>query len=390
MIVFKFFKQLFIKKEDIHIDDLVNINSYDTNKKTIIFITGVIPTFDKDSGSNRLKEIILAYKKLNYNCVICYEVKDYSNKYYSFFKDQGIMLFQFKEYHIVPFLKSINTIDLIWLYGPYTFKKNIFKLNKHFRKIKKIYDMIDIHHLRLQRAIDLNPIKYSFRKRFKKFYKIETKLAKKANIVVAISDEENKYISEYLNPNRVKTISNVHYPKINKDRIYSFEDRKDILFIGSTHTPNIDAIYYLYNDIMPLVWNKNSNIKVNVIGNLNEEINNISHPNFIFHGYVENIEDIFISNKMMVAPLRYGAGVKGKLGQAFEYYLPIVSSSIGVEGMGLLHNKNVLIADKAEDFANEILNLYENKDLWEKLQNNSEESLKPFSREKLLENLKKI
>lgn len=390
MIVFKIFKQLFIKKEDIHIDDLVNINAYDTNKKTIIFITGVIPTFDKDSGSNRLKEIILAYKKLNYNCIICYEVEDYSNKYYSYFKDEGIMLFQFKEYQIVPFLKSINTIDLIWLYGPYTFKKNIFKLNKNFRKIKKIYDMIDIHHLRLQRAIDLNPIKYSFRKRFKKFYKIETKLAKKANVVIAISDEENNYISQFLNPNRVKTISNVHYPKIDKDKIKSFEDRKDILFIGSTHTPNIDAIYYLYNDIMPLVWKKNDTIKVNVVGNLNEEINNISHPNFIFHGYVEDIEEIFISNKMMVAPLRYGAGVKGKLGQAFEYYLPIVSSSIGVEGMGLLHNKNVLIADNTEDFANEILNLYENKELWLKLQNNSEESLKPFSREVLKEKLKSI
>jgi O-antigen biosynthesis protein len=390
MIVFKFFKQLFVKKEDIHIDDLVNIASYDTNKKTIIFITGVIPTYDKDSGSNRLKEIILAYKNLNYNCVICYEVKDYSNKYYSFFKDEGIMLFQFKEYQIVPFLKSINTIDLIWLYGPYTFKKNIFKLNKNFRKIKKIYDMIDIHHLRFQRAIDLNPIKYSFRKRFKKFHKIETKLAKKANVVIAISNEENKYISQYLNPNRVKTISNIHYPKINKELVNSFENRKDILFIGSTHTPNIDAIYYLYNDIMPIVWKKNSAIKVNIVGNLNEEINNISHPNFIFHGYVENIEDIFISNKMMIAPLRYGAGVKGKLGQALEYYLPIISSSIGVEGMDLIHKKNALIADNAEDFANEIINLYENKELWLKLQNNSEESLKPFSKELLLENLKKI
>lgn len=390
MIVFKFIKQLFIKKENIHIDDLVNINSYDTNKRTIVFITGVIPTFDKDSGSNRLKEIILTYKELNFNCIICYEVEDHSNKYYSFFKEQGIMLFQSKEYKIIPFLNSINTIDLIWLYGPYSFKKNIFKLNKNFRKIKKVYDMIDVHHLRLQRAIDLNPIKYSFRKRYKKFYKIETKLAKKANVVVAISDEEKKYISKFINPNRVKTISNVHYPKIDINKVLPFEERKDLLFIGSTHTPNIDAIYYLYNEIMPLVWKKNKTIKVNIVGNLNEEIKNIVHPNFIFHGYVENIETIFNTNKMMIAPLRYGAGVKGKLGQALEYYLPIISSEIGVEGMFLTHNENALIANNAEDFAKEIINLYENKELWLKLQKKSEESLKPFSREILKETLKKI
>lgn len=85
----------------------------------------------------------------------------------------------------------------------------------------------------------------------------------------------------------------------------------------------------------------------------------------------------------MVAPLRYGAGVKGKIGQAFEYFLPVISSSIGVEGMRLENRKNVLIADEKETFATAILELYHNEELWKHLQKFSKDSLAPFSKENL-------
>jgi glycosyltransferase involved in cell wall biosynthesis len=75
--------------------------------------------------------------------------------------------------------------------------------------------------------------------------------------------------------------------------------------------------------------------------------------------------------------------VKGKIGQAFEYYLPVVTTSIGAEGMDLVINENILIEDSKEGFANAIISLYTNKELWQKLQNNSENSLEPFSREKV-------
>jgi len=141
---------------------------------------------------------------------------------------------------------------------------------------------------------------------------------------------------------------------------------------------------------MPLVWNKIPDLKVNIIGSVNNEVKDIEHPNFVFLGYIENIDNSFISNKFMIAPLRYGAGVKGKVGQAFEYYLPVVTSTIGAEGMHLVNNENALIEDTKEGFAAAIIELYTNKELWEKLKKNSEESLLPFSKEilkkQLLEN----
>ena len=69
----------------------------------------------------------------------------------------------------------------------------------------------------------------------------------------------------------------------------------------------------------------------------------------------------------MIAPLRYGAGVKGKIGQAFEYYLPVITTDIGAEGMNLTNNHHAIITNDSTEFANKIIELYENEELWKKL-----------------------
>lgn len=393
--IFKSFRNYLIKKDLIkkQLDHSIpNYHKYNNLNKTIVFLSRSIPTPDKDSGSNRLKEIIISFKEQGYNCIICTENAYRNNKYITFFGDLDIIVYVetnlYKNYF--DFLKSVSKVDYIWYDGPNTLKENLKKTAKILPNSKSIFDMVDIHFLRYQRAIKMDSTRISYRKKYKKYFDIETKLSQKADYVVAISDIEKKIMTQYINPNKIITISNIHYPKINRNNTLPFEERKDMLFIGSTHTPNVDALYYLYNEIMPLVWKKIPDLKVNIIGTVKEVINDIEHPNFVFLGYVENIDNYFISNKFMIAPLRYGAGVKGKIGQSFEYYLPVITSSIGAEGMHLIHNENALIQDTKEGFAESIIDLYANKELWEKLQSNSEASLYPFSREMLKNTLLKI
>lgn len=388
----RLFKNIFNKVTPFDFNTLVNTKKYNLNQKTIVIVSGSIPTFDKDSGSNRLKEIILSYIEIGYNCILCYDSSEHDEKYFQFFKKQNVILYSElkNKKKTSSFLQSIPKIDFTWFYGPNTLKNQYELFNKTLPSSKSIYDMVDIHFLRYKRAIELDPKRISHRKRYKKYFKIETELAKKVDLIIAISKQEKEIMSTYIDKNKIITISNIHYPKVELINTLSFEYRKNILFIGSAHTPNIDALYFLNNNIMPIVWKKLPELKVDIIGNLNKEITDISHSNIIFHGYVPEIETFFNSAKFMIAPLRYGAGVKGKIGQSFEYYLPLVTTDIGAEGMFLKHKENALIANNAEDFANEIINLYENKELWLKLQKNSEESLKPFSRETLKEKIKKI
>lgn len=361
--------------------------------KSITFFAGMIPEFDKDSGSNRLKEIIDAYVELDYHVTLIVKFAYIDNSYIEYFQRKGVNVFyEHKKYtSIEKYLEKqkLNS-SIAWFYSPDIFMKYYKTAQKYLPKAKLVYDMVDIHHLRIERALELEPNRLSLKKKYKKYLYIEKESARIADYTVAISEFDKNYMLQYTDENKIIIVSNIHYPKINIEKTLNFENRKDILFIGSTHTPNIDALYYLYNEIMPIVWKEIPEIKVNIIGNVNESIQDIVHENFIFHGYVPDIETFFISNKLMIAPLRYGAGVKGKIGQAFEYYLPVVTTSIGAEGMHLENNKNALIDDTVEGFAKSIIKLYNDKELWSSLQNNSENSLKPFSRENLKKTLKEL
>ena len=221
------------------------------------------------------------------------------------------------------------------------------------------------------------------KKNFYKFLYLEKKASKKADLVVTISEDEEKYMQKFTHKDKLITISNIHYPKKTIKKVPSFYERENILFVGSIHPPNVDAVKFLIDEIMPIVWAKNNSIGINIIGNVNEVMREIIHPNVKLLGYVPDMEEFLLKSKMMVAPLRYGAGVKGKIGQAFEYFLPVITTPIGAEGMKLENQKNAIIAENKENFAEAILDLYSNEDLWKTLQNNSEDSLFPFSKENL-------
>lgn len=361
--------------------------------KSITFFCYIIPEYDKDSGSNRLKEIILSFVELGFHVTLIKKNNYIDNEYNRYYQKLGINVFyEHKKWgSIEKFLKKRKfNSSIAWFYGPKTFIENYKYAQKYLPDAKLVYDMVDIHHLRFERALELDPRNRKLKRKYRQYKKKEILSSKIADFIITISDFEENFMKTISDPNKIITLSNIHYPKIDKAKAWPFEDRNDIVFIGSIHEPNIDALYYLYNDIMPMVWEELPDLKVNVLGNVNEKINDIHHPNFIFHGYVNSVEPFFISNKLMVAPLRFGAGVKGKIGQAFEYYLPIVTSSIGAEGMKIKNNENALVEDTNEAFAKSIINLYTDPKLWQKLQDNSEVSLFPFSKENLKATLSKL
>lgn len=361
--------------------------------KSIVFFNGVVPEFDTNSGELRLTEIIKAYKQRNYFVAIVAKKNKIDNRYNEYFQRMGVCVYyehqKFDEKK--QFLRRLRLQKPIgWFYAVKIFIANFRMFKSVYPNAKLVYDMVDIHHLRYQRAIQLEPKRFSNKKNYWKFLRLEKKAATKSNIVVAISEEEKNYMQQFVEPNKLVTISNIHYLKKKTDEVPEFDDRKGILFVGSIHPPNIDAVNFLLQDIMPIVWKEEPAITVNIVGNVNEVMPEFKHPQIVFHGYVSDMENFLLENRLMVAPLRYGAGVKGKIGQAFEYHLPVVTTSIGAEGMGLADGINALIVDKKEGFADNIIRLYRNSKLWKKLQRNSEKSLYPFSREMLSQKIELI
>lgn len=393
--IIKRIKKHFKRKEKLKIlntQEIINITSFDPSKKTILFASRDIPSHDKDSGSNRLKEIILIYKKLGFNCILFSPHIFEDDPYVKFYKEHGVIVFteNNKYKSLYEFLNDFKKVDFVWFNGP-------LALNLFYRKIKNIlpaakfiYDMVDIHFLRYKRAIEIEPNRISLKKNYKLFYRLETVVAPQLDYIIAISDKEKEIMRKYADERKILTISNIHYPKIDVSERNNFASSRGIVFIGSIHEPNIDSVKFLYEKIMPLVWKENPELEVNVIGNVADKLDLKLYPKFKFLGFVESIEQHFMTSKLMVAPLRFGAGVKGKIGQAFEYFLPVVTTDIGAEGMQLVNKKNVLIANDEKSFAEAIIQLNNDETLWNTLSENSVDSLRPFSTEAVNETLKKI
>ena len=99
------------------------------------------------------------------------------------------------------------------------------------------------------------------------------------------------------------------------------------------------------------------------------------------------MEPFFDKAKVFVAPLRYGAGMKGKIGQSISFGLPVVTTNIGAEGMDLVHGKNVMIADTAGEFSKVILEIYQDPGIWKLISSEAITSIERFSPQSMKEKL---
>jgi GT2 family glycosyltransferase len=149
----------------------------------------------------------------------------------------------------------------------------------------------------------------------------------------------------------------------------SFAERKDVCFLGGYgHAPNIDAVKYFVKEILPLIRAVDASIRFVIAGaNPTQEILDLKSDNVDVLGMVDNLRDLFDRMRVFVCPLRVGAGAKGKVLSALSYGIPIVSSSIGVEGTGLEKDIHALVADTAKDFAESTLRLYNDEAAWDNL-----------------------
>ncbi|WP_316785835.1 glycosyltransferase [Pedobacter frigiditerrae] len=361
-------------------------------QKTISVIDSYLPFFDKESGSNRLFQLLKIFKKLGYHVKFIPHDGKYVAPYYRILTSKlGIPVaynFSGKKQFKSSISALVKTSEILWISRPNLNLKYQY-LVQRFAKIKWIYDTVDLHYVRfLRQAAKEN--KPRLIKKAAKFKKLELALASAANATIAITDVEKDML---LNENikNVFVIPNVHSPKtFEQSKI--FTERKGIVFIGGYgHPPNVDAAIWLIKEIMPLVIEKLGDIPIYLLGaHPTPAISELASKNVFVPGYLHDVDPYFLNSRIFVAPLRYGAGMKGKIGQSLEFGLPIVSTTIGVEGMNLIHNQNVLIADNTESFANQIIRLYQDQQIWEEIRNQSLKAIYEYTPEMIGEKLQSL
>ena len=154
----------------------------------------------------------------------------------------------------------------------------------------------------------------------------------------------------------------------NAENWNSYDDRSGFIMIGNfLHEPNRDAVNWLKSEIWPLIRSKLPAVEMNIYGAYAAQ-NELQMENrkegFRLHGRVEKVKQVISKSRVMLAPLRFGAGLKGKLFDAMLCGTPSVTTSIGAEGISDSKNWCGMVWDNASSFADAAIELYKNVDKW--------------------------
>ena len=269
---------------------------------------------------------------------------------------------------------------------------------EEIRKIKKIrhIDLLEVHHLQMAYV----------RKFFKKMpailinHNLETKLwpfwisenSGVSTFILKIIREFNRYYGNKIEMNNGLRFDANAYVSQDEMKIVNFRDNKywlppsfellktkkifnkkrlKLLWLGGFDWwPNVDACTWFLKEIWPLV--SHLDIEVHFIGkNPPKELLKENDNKKIFvHGFVDDITEYLSNADMFIVPLREGGGIRIKILEALNWGIPVISTSKGCEGLPYSYGENILVANTAEDFGDCIIQLYQNRNLREKLSNN--------------------
>lgn len=351
-----------------------------SGKKMILFIDHYVPHFDQDAGSRTVFQYLKLFLAKGY------DVKFIGDNYYkhepytTVLNQMGIEVLHGPWYaqHIFEWLEdNEEDIDYIFMNRPHITEKYIdFVKEKMHAKI--IYYGHDLHFLRLTREYEMTGDEYK-RMEAVKLKKSEFEIFNKADVI---------YYPSYVEVDMIHSVNPDLYAKAIVPYVFdTFTDynRKSsenlgILFVGGfAHAPNVDAVEWFIKEIYPTIREKN--IPFIIAGSHPpDSIVNLADDMINVKGYVsdEELHKLYHTCKMVVVPLRYGAGIKGKVVEAIYQGIPVVTTSVGAEGIEKAESI-LAIEDDAQLFADKVIELYSDDEKLDIISGKMQEYIKKYN-----------
>lgn len=355
------------------------------DKKTVLFIDHYVPTFDKDAGSRTVYQYIKIFLKKGY--VVKFIGDNYAKMepYVSILQQMGVEVYYgiWHMNHIFEYLKNNEKyIDFVFLNRPHISIKYIdfIKNNMH---AKVMFYGSDLHYLRIQREAKVLGLKEKEKEAL--YWKnIEYKLLEKVDVAYYLSPVEKEEINKNNSSICVKNMKINIFETFKQDLNLEFSERHGILFVGGfTHAPNLDAVNWYIDEIFPKVWNQVKAPFVIVGSNAPDELKSLKMEGVELKGFVsdEELEQLYDECRIAIVPLRYGAGIKGKVIEALYNGIPLITTSVGAEGISKI-DEYAMIEDNPEVLAEKIIQLYSDVDRLKEMALNSQAFVKnEFSEE---------
>lgn len=348
--------------------DTINRN----NLGRVLVVDTSVPRPDRDAGSLCIYNLMMLFRGLGYQPSF-YADDGNSGKtaYTQLCEGAGIEMLS------APFTRSLrrhlihygHQYDLVVLSRPNLCHERLSIVRRYCTKARIIYYPHDLHYRRFEREAAVKRQK-SMLKRAEQFRQIELSNSQQADITVVLSKDEQNELRRLLPDSRIHLLPLIirdSEPQINLP--CHKPKPSNIIFIGNfQHSPNEDALLWFVKDCLPLVLESYPSAVLHVVGgNPTPSVRDLNCPSIKLNGYIEDLDGFLKSMHVSIVPLRYGAGVKGKLATAMRAAIPVVSTTIGVEGIPARDREHLLVADSANEMASAIIQLLMNCKLRDQL-----------------------
>ncbi|MGQ9830626.1 MAG: glycosyltransferase [Thermochromatium sp.] len=335
----------------------------------VLVIDAVMLTPDQDSGSLRMFNLLEIFLTLGWHVAFAPSNLEAVEPYGTQLQRRGIQVLT------APGIASIQAhlqahgsdYDLVILSRANVAAQFLDAVRQYAPQAEVWFDTVDLHFLREQREAELKNDPAA-RKRAAQRRRQELDLIARADLTLVVSPFERELLAREIPEARLEVLSNIHdlHPLSTP-----FAERDAILFIGGfNHDPNVDAVCYYVEEILPLVVAELGPVPTFIIGSRPPQairmLEDAARGLYVI-GHVEDLTPWFARARLSIAPLRYGAGVKGKINTSMAYGVPVVATPCAAEGMSLTDGIDILIGEDAAAFAAAVIRLYRSQPLWEQL-----------------------
>ncbi|HMB43688.1 MAG TPA: glycosyltransferase [Luteimonas sp.] len=351
------------------------------SKRRVLWLDAVTPTPDRDAGSLRQIEIMAALQAEG--CQVCFLPQNlaYDPIYSRALQQAGVEVWWKPWIRGLPRWLSRQEFDLVIVSRHYTLTPLLPLLRSRLPASPVLFDTVDLHYLRQLREAELSGDAAQLRAA-QQVRRDELHLIAQCDCTWVVSTVEREQLQALLPDARVDILPTVH---ATEDVVADFESRQDLIFVGSyRHPPNVDAALWLGNEIFPRIREKRPDIRLHLVGDYAPSAVAAlgQRDDIVVHGHVPDLDALLDRIRINLAPLRFGAGVKGKISHSLARGLPVVATSCAIEGMQLHAGEEVLVSDDADAFAETVLRLYDDKSLWRTLSQRGQEHIRQhFSRD---------
>jgi glycosyltransferase involved in cell wall biosynthesis len=334
----------------------------------ILFIDSIYPRPDRDSGSIDTINYIRLFREFGYQVIFAADAEfNLDHDIHQPLEDDGVICLRAFNYASISRFIELEGKGLAA-----SFLSRVHCGGRYYEKIRAInpanriiFNTVDLHGIREEREArlkqDFRAMNLALRTSERERY-----LGRQCDATVVVSKVEKQWLESEAPGARV-----LHIPLMRDcpGRQRGFEEREGVCFVGSfLHTPNIDAVQYFLDSIWPLVREKMPSCIFYIVGaDLPDEIASRKDLNVEILGHVPDLRDLFEKMRLSVAPLRFGAGAKGKVVSSLANGLPCVATGLAAEGMNLQDGLHVAIENDPASFANRITQIYNDREAWTRL-----------------------